>query len=149
MTMPLIEVTDDLDTSTLERELGRFFRIAEVMQEQGQQALMPSSYVDTYWHRLNESGQIGVFVENIFGEGTAVNHLEMQGYGELDWVRLYHAEHGKLDRVWFYDPNGVFDAAKYDEYEVGVGDALTASWDCGPAILPKMSWDCGPGIVKG
>lgn len=117
------------------RELSRFFQLAKLMQERGLASpQMPTSYVDTVWHELQErTDEYRAFTSEC--TGCEVSHRVSAGTGELTWVPEYETLFGKLPHVWFIEPSGTMNDVVYGEYQ-RTGIWRTA-WDCNPYVHLK------------
>ncbi len=149
---PALVLDEEQDLRLVAREeLKKFFRVAAVRQGEGEMALMPECYVDTFWHSLLEDD--GAYQELCLkAVGVPVDHLCINGKGILEWVPTYHELFGGLPSIWFTDFDGKMDAAAYAEYLRA--SEMRASWNCTPGMnecpspFVKASWNCTPGIKK-
>lgn len=115
------------------RELKRFFTIAKLHQEESQ-VLMPACPVDEAWHELiKEDNRYREFCREAVG--SQVQHLPVDGEGEIGWVEAYEDLFGTLSPIWFCDSEGNFNESAWKRYsETG---EFHASWDCEPYIVEQ------------
>ena len=123
----------NINRRELRVELGRFFESAlEFQKETGKSAMMPVCIVDEDWHKLmqNQSEYSAFTKQHV---NMPVEHDELKGSGEIEWVNHYHNKFGLLPTPWFVSPSGEYDQHAHQEYlRTGV---LKMSWKCNPRFV--------------
>lgn len=99
------EMKEIYSNQILETELSKFSTLCSELKY----ALpMFSELIDSRWHQLIQCGY-----KNLPIHDSTIKTDEVE---EIQWIKDYENNFGKLDETWFMDKNGTLDSESYTEY---------------------------------
>lgn len=107
-------------------ELRKVFRLAA----ENIYIEMFSEGIDAVWHQMLEDESSYEAFSMAATDGLIIGHAPTTGAGTVQFIESYERRYGKLPRIWFYNAEGQFDQAGYDQY-LQTGNVISR-WICTP-----------------